>query len=63
MTGARQWGPTVTGMGTLAVGTRGQEGDGDTEQSPPPLGHTALTSPEFPVAFPVLWVEKRPLAL
>lgn len=30
---------------------------------PPPLGHTALTSPEFPVAFPVLWVEKRPLAL
>lgn len=45
-------------MGTLAVGTRGQKGDGDTEQSPP--GRTALTSPEFPA---LLWVERRPLAL
>lgn len=42
VTGARQWGPTVTGMGTLAVGTRGQEGDGDTEQSPP-LSATPLS--------------------
>lgn len=49
--------------GNIGSGHTGTRRGWGHRAEPPPLGHTALTSPEFPVAFPVLWVEKRPLAL